>query len=79
MILDMKATIPQEILKAAEGRKFLGGTLKKICRYKGEDVYEYEYPVPMIVGMPEFYLWNGKRARIIENFDALSLLSRLPI
>ena len=72
-------TIPQQVIKVAEGRKHLGGSLQRLCKYKGEEVYSYVYNEEMTIGMPELYLWNGKRARTIGGEDALKFLSELPI
>lgn len=71
--------IPKEVIDAAKGPRSLGGTLVKICRYKGEDFYTYKYSEVMTIGFPEYYAWDGKRARVIYGVDALNLLSKLPI
>ena len=74
----MKA-IPQAVIKAAESRKDLGGTLQRLCKFKGEEVYSYVYDEEMTIGMPELYLWNGKRVRVVSEEQAEKLLAKLPI
>lgn len=71
--------IPQQIIKAAESRKHLGGSLQRLCKYKGEEVYSYVYDEEMTIGYPELYLWNGHRARTVSGESGLKLLSELPI
>ena len=71
--------IPQEVIKAAEGEAFLGGSLQLLCKYEGEEVYSYVYDEPVTIGMPEFYLWNGKRVRIVVGGEGEELLAKLPI
>lgn len=73
----MKA-LPKEVIKAAEGRSDLGGSLVRLCKYKGEDIYTYEYNEEMTIGYPELYQWNGKRVKTIYGEPALKLLSELP-
>lgn len=71
--------IPQAVIKAAESRKDLGGTLQKLCKFKREEVYSYVYDEEMTIGMPELYLWNGKRCKTIDGDFALTYLAKLPI
>ena len=73
------AAIPQQIIKASESRKHLGGSLQRLCKYKGEEVYSYVYDEEMTIGYPELYLWNGHRARTVSGESGLKLLSELPI
>lgn len=71
-------TIPKQVIKAAEDRANLGGTLKMIGKHKGYDVYTYDYPIPVTVGMPELYLWNGNKVKVIREEEALELISLFP-
>ncbi len=71
--------IPQIVIKAAEGRKHLGGTLQLVGKYRKQEVYTYIYTEPMTIGMPEVYLWDGKRAQTINEEHALDILNRMPI
>lgn len=68
--------IPKEIIKIAEERKDCG-ELKKIGTYEGKDVYSYTYDEPMTIGMPEFYLWDGKHASIVRDDEALNIIDAL--
>ena len=71
--------IPKEVIKAARGRTEIGGKVVEICKYNGEIVYGCKYDEEMTIGLPEFYLWNGRRAKIVKGVEALNLLSELPI
>lgn len=71
--------IPQLVIEASVGRADCGGHLKLLCKYKGEDVYSYVYDEPMIIGLPEFYMWNGKHVRVVNGEEGLYLLGELPI
>lgn len=71
--------IPQQVTKAAESRKSLGGSLQLLCKFKGEEVYSYVYEEDVTIGYPELYLWNGKRSKTVSGESALKLLSELPI
>ncbi len=72
-------TIPQAVVKAAEDRKHLGGTLTMVGKYKKQEVYTYIYAEPVTIGMPELYLWNGKSVQTIVEEQALELLHKMPI
>ena len=67
--------IPKQVIKAAEGRKHLGGTLKVIGERNGAVVYTYFYDTPMTIGMPELYLWDGHKVVVIEDEEALHMLN----
>ena len=69
--------IPKQVEAAAEGRKHLGGQLKKFGQYKGFDVYSYEYQEPMTIGMPELYLWDGSKVEVVGSEKALRIISSL--
>lgn len=71
--------IPKEVIEAARGRRHLGGTLQLVGKYRKQEVYAYIYTEPMTIGMPEVYLWDGKRAQIINEKHALDILNRMPI
>ena len=67
--------IPIKVIKAAQGRKHLGGKLEVIGQYKGKTVYSYVYTVPMTIGMPELYLWDGNKVQVIEGEEAFPIIS----
>lgn len=69
--------IPKEVLEAAKGRLKYGGRVVEICQYKREVVYCCDLSGDVIIGFPEFYLWNGKRARVIGGVEALDLIPKL--
>lgn len=71
--------IPQAVINAAENRKDYGGSLQMLCTYKGDEVYSYVYDEDVTIGMPELYLWNGKRVVVVTNVNAEKLLAKLPI
>ncbi len=74
----MKET-PKAVIKAAEGRKPLGGTLQLVGKYRRQEVYTHIYAEPMTIGMPEVYLWDGKIVHTIQEMRALKILNRMPI
>jgi hypothetical protein len=67
--------IPRKVIEAARGRKHLGGKLEVIGKYNRKDVYSYVYNIPMTIGMPELYLWDGNVVQVIEGEEALSIIS----
>lgn len=71
--------IPKQVIEAAKGRADCGGRLEVICNYESKEVFSYVYDEPVIIGPPEFYLWDGEKAETVQGDDALELLSKLPI
>lgn len=71
--------IPKPVVEASLDRADCGGHLKLLCNYKGEEVYSYVYDEPMIIGLPEFYLWNGEYVQVVNGEEGLDLLGELPI
>lgn len=71
--------IPKQVIEAAKGRADCGGRLEVICNYESKEVYSYVYDEPMIIGLPEFYLWDGSKVDVVRGEDALGLMDKLPI
>lgn len=67
--------IPQAVIMKASTREHLGGKLEAIGKYHGMDVFTYVYSVPMTIGMPELYLWDGKKVKVIDGVKAISIIS----
>lgn len=70
--------IPKQVIKAAEGRKHIGGVLRMFGHYKGFEVYSYEYAEEVTIGMPEIYLWDGTNVKVVDGEEALNLISLFP-
>ena len=67
--------IPQEIIQIAENREHLGGSLRLFGKYSDKDVYSYHYKEPVTIGMPVVYLWDGRKADVVNGESALRILS----
>ena len=70
--------IPIQVTRAASFRLDMGGKIKLIGKYKGNDVYSVVYDEAMTIGLPELYLWNKRTVKVVSDFDAVELLSKIP-
>lgn len=69
--------IPKQVTEAAKGLADYGGTLIKIGNYQGQEVYSWHFDEPVTIGLPEVYLWDGQRAKIVYGDKAVKIISDL--
>lgn len=67
--------IPKEVIEAAGERMSLGGYPVKIGEYKGSEVFTCEFKEEMTIGLPELYLWDGRRVKVIAGEEALVIMA----
>ena len=68
--------IPKQIEEISSDCAHLGGLLVYLGHDKGQDVYTYEYPKDMTIGIPDVYLWDGKLAKKVTGEQALEISLR---
>jgi hypothetical protein len=70
----MENNIPQPVIKASKQREALGnGHLERIGKWNGKDVFSFVFDETITVGLPEYYLWDGKRVKVVAGVDALKI------
>lgn len=70
----METNIPKPIIKASKQRAALGsGRIERVGKWRGFDVYSFVFAEEMTLGLPEYYLWDGKRAKVVSGMDALKI------
>lgn len=73
-----KNKIPKAVIKAAESKASLGsGNIAFIGKYKGCNVYTYQYNEELTIGLPEIYITIGPFVKVVTGYKAVIILNAI--
>ena len=70
--------VPKEVIQQAQELiDRYDGYIERLGVYKHQDVYIYKFREAVIIGLPEVYLWDGKRCKRVFGENAFKIIDAL--